>query len=127
MKTLTNLLTPKMRSTSNATINTFARNKDKNENKNQSKLKITILCLSTVALGATAITAPTAGSFAYDIYDVGVNEILKGAPGFVGGMLGIIFSATKLSTDWKMASLGVLASTAVIKADSITTSLGLVI
>lgn len=77
-----------------------------------------------IAAGASAITAPAAGSFGYDLYDVGVNDILKGAPGFIGGMVGIIFSATKMSENWKAAGLGILASTAVIKADTITSSLG---
>jgi hypothetical protein len=54
----------------------------------------------------------------------GVNDILKGAPGFVGGIFGIVYSATKMSSDWKLAGMGVLASSAVLKADSITTSLG---
>ena len=36
---------------------------------------------------ASAITAPAAGSFAYDLYDVGVNDVLLGAPGFVGGVI----------------------------------------
>lgn len=76
---------------------------------------------------AHAITAPAAGSFAYDMYDVGVNKILKGAPGFIGGMVGIVYSATQLSSNWKGAGLGILASTAVIKADSITTSLGMIV
>ncbi|MBQ4839835.1 hypothetical protein [Pseudoalteromonas luteoviolacea] len=76
---------------------------------------------------AHAITAPAAGSFAYDMYDVGVNKILKGAPGFIGGMVGIVVSATQLSSNWKAAGLGILASTAVIKADSITKSLGMIV
>lgn len=84
-----------------------------------------VTSLLVIAGGASAIVAPAAGTFAYDLYDVGVNDILKGAPGFIGGMVGIIFSATKMSDNWKMAGLGILASTAVIKADTITSSLGL--
>lgn len=77
-----------------------------------------------VASTAQAITAPTTGSFAYDLYDIGVNEMLKGPAGFIGGLLGIVVSASKLSQNWLWASLGVLGSTCVIKADTITTSLG---
>jgi hypothetical protein len=76
---------------------------------------------------ASAITAPAAGSFGYDMYDIGVNSILKGAPGFVGGTAGIIYAATQLSKNWIAAALGILACSAVLKADSITTSLGLVV
>lgn len=76
---------------------------------------------------AMAITAPTTGSFAYDLYDVAVNDILNGAPGFVGGLAGVAYSATKLGTNWMLAVLGILGSTAVLQADAITTSLGAVI
>ena len=92
------------------------------------KGKITLATtLVVAATGASAIVAPAVGTFAYDLYDVGVNDILKGAPGFIGGMVGIIFSATKMSENWKLAGLGILASTAVIKADTITSSLGVLL
>lgn len=88
---------------------------------------VTVTVASFYAIDASAITAPASGSFAYDLYDVGVNKILKGAPGFIGGLVGIVYSATQLSNNWKGAGLGILASTAVIKADSITTSLGMLL
>ncbi len=53
--------------------------------------QVTTLCSMGLLLGllmsfgVSAITAPAAGSFAYDLYDVAVNDIVKGAPGFVGG------------------------------------------
>lgn len=87
----------------------------------------TLIAASVVTLTATAITAPATGSFAYDLYDVGVNDMLKGAPGFIGGLLGIVYSASKLSANWMWASLGVLGSTCVIKADAITSSLGMLL
>ena len=77
-----------------------------------------------MSFGVSAITAPAAGSFAYDLYDVAVNDIVKGAPGFVGGVFGVAYSATKFSTDWKIATAGILASTMIIKADTVTTTLG---
>lgn len=82
------------------------------------------LALSGVA---QAITAPVAGSFAFDIYDVGVNDILKGPIGFVGGMLGIIFGATQIVKSWMVGILCILAGTIAIKADSITASLGMLV
>jgi hypothetical protein len=89
---------------------------------------LSLACIiALLPFGVNAITAPASGSFAYDLYDVGVNDIVKGAPGFVGGVAGVAYSATKLSTDWKAASLGILASTMVIKADAVTTSLGALI
>lgn len=88
---------------------------------------ITLVAASAFAVTAAAITAPATGSFAYDLYDVGVNDMLKGAPGFIGGLLGIVYSASKLSANWMWASLGVLGSTCVIKADAITSSLGMLL
>ena len=90
------------------------------------KVLITAAIVSTalVSTMAFAITGPAKGDFGYDLYDVAVNDMVKGAPGFVGGLAGIIVSASKLSSNWLWAGLGVLGSTAVIKADTITTSLG---
>lgn len=85
---------------------------------------LAIAFLGLMTSDAMAITAPTAGSFGYDMYDIGVNSILKGAPGFIGGLFGIVWSATKLASNWILAVLGILGSTMVIKADSVTTSLG---
>lgn len=86
-----------------------------------------IVAAAAVSTTALAITGPAAGAFGYDLYDVAVNDMIKGAPGFVGGMAGIIVSASKLSQNWLYAGLGVLGSTAVLKADTITTSLGYLI
>ena len=89
--------------------------------------------LISIALGgmvtttASAVTAPAAGSFAYDLYDVGVNLILNGAPGFIAGMGSVIWAATKIQQDWKLAALGILGGSALLKADDITASLGVII
>lgn len=80
-----------------------------------------------IATGAAAVTGPAAGAFGYDLYDVAVNQMINGAPGFVGGLAGVVISASKLSTNWMYASLGILGSTAVLKADTITTSLGYIV
>jgi len=84
-------------------------------------LGITFLMILGDAYG---ITAPDSKALAYDLYDVGVNKLLKGPVGFIGGMLGIVIAASQLSKNWIPASLGILGSTALLKADSITTSLG---
>lgn len=81
--------------------------------------------MSMFASEAYAITSPTTGSFAYDFYDIAVNKMLKGAPGFIGGIIGIVASATQLSKNWILAVLGILASTAALKADTIIASLGM--
>lgn len=42
---------------------------------------VATFCL--VSSNAIAMTVPAAGSFAYDLYDIGVNQILLGPIGFV--------------------------------------------
>lgn len=92
-------------------------------------LKKILLALGMVgagAAGAFAITAPTTGSFAYDLYDITVNKLLKGPAGFVAGVGAIIYGAASLITGKVMpAVLGVLGGATLIKADAITSSLGL--
>jgi len=97
--------------------------------------KSKIIATHSAVIGATvfasqyafAVTAPATGSFAYDLYDVVVVDMIQGAPGFVGGLVGVVYSATKIATNWMLAALGVVGSTAVIQADTITTSLGALI
>jgi|OM-RGC.v1.030237965 hypothetical protein len=77
---------------------------------------------------AMAITAPTAGSLGYDLYDIFVLQGIQGAPGFLGGVIGIAYSATMMNSgNWKLPALGVLGSSALIRADDITTTLGMTI
>jgi hypothetical protein len=85
------------------------------------------LLILTWATGSQAITAPATGTFAYDLYDVAVNEMIKGPVGFVGGMIAVIVSAVNITKNWLLAGGGILGGTALIKADSITASLGAVV
>lgn len=83
-----------------------------------------ILFLTTVA--AHAITAPTTGSFAYDVYDIGINNIMGGPIGFVlgAGCMGLGgFAAVKQNIP--MAIGAVLGGAAILKCDSLVTSLGM--
>lgn len=73
---------------------------------------------------ASAFTAPAAGSLGYDVYDVVVNQLLSGPIGFVGGVILIVFGATQVMKQWLITVLCVIAGTVIIKAQSITTSLG---
>ena len=45
-----------------------------------------LLSVLFVTSNALAMTVPAAGSFAYDLYDIGVNQILLGPVGFTGGV-----------------------------------------
>jgi len=75
-----------------------------------------------------AITAPAAGSFAYDVYDIGVNDILKGPIGFVGGVAAIVLGAIMAIQGKIMgAAPAILGGAAMLKADSIVSSLGAII
>ena len=84
-----------------------------------------VLGLSSVA---SAITAPAAGSFAYDVYDIGVNKILKGPVGFVGGVAAIVIGAiAAIRAQIMLAIPAILGGAVILKADTITTSLGMTI
>ena len=77
------------------------------------------------ALPSFAITAPTSGSLFYDVYDIVVNSMLKGAIGFVAAilvfMMGIgLFFVQKIIP----GIIGVVCAALIIKADAIVTSLG---
>ena len=74
-----------------------------------------------------AITAPASGTFAYDIYDIAVNSILKGPIGFVGGLGAIVFGAVNAIRGQVLPAIpSILGGAALIKADSIVTSLGMI-
>ena len=79
------------------------------------------------APGVFAIAAPAAGSFAYDVYDVVVVQVLGGPIGFVGGLATIVYGASQLMRSWMIAVLAIVSGTVIIKADTITASLGMLI
>lgn len=90
-------------------------------------LMLTALFLSTPG-SVFAMTAPATGTFGYDIYDIVVNGISKGAIGFGVGVAGV---ATAGFLAWKQqfpGMLGVVAGTgAIVKADSLVTTFGALI
>ncbi|MEM3771631.1 MAG: hypothetical protein QXW80_04925 [Candidatus Micrarchaeia archaeon] len=79
-----------------------------------------------LASGAVAITTPSQGSFAYDLYDIVVEKLLKGPAGFVAGCGAVIYGAASLIMGRILpAVLGIAGGALLIKADSIAQSLGL--
>lgn len=77
---------------------------------------------------AHAIATPVAGSFAFDLYDIAVNDLLKGPAGFVGGIAGMLTAAILLMRQQLLpAGATVLGSAFLLKADSIVGSLGALI
>jgi len=88
-------------------------------------IAVAVLLLGS-ALPSFAITAPTSGSLFYDVYDIVVNSMLKGAIGFVAAilvfMMGIgLFFVQKIIP----GIIGVVCAALIIKADAIVTTLGL--
>ena len=74
---------------------------------------------------AHAITAPTSGTFAYTVYDVGVEKILKGPIGFVGGIAAIVYGAVAAIQGKVMAAIpAVVGGAVMLESDSIVSSLG---
>ena len=94
-------------------------------------IMIAILAINVMWLfpeTASAITAPSVGDFGYDIYDIAVNDILKGPIGFVGGLATIVIGAVfAVKQQFMGAILCILGGAAIIKGDTIVTSLGMLI
>jgi len=89
-----------------------------------------LVCALAMALSpaAMAITSPATGSFAYDVYDIGVNQILKGPIGFMAGVGAIAFGAVMaIKGQILLAIPAILGGAFLLKADSVVESLGAII
>lgn len=84
---------------------------------------VAVICLPSLA---SAVTAPTTGTgtIGYDIYQT-ADKLLNGPVGFVGGLIMIVLAASQVTKNWMMAATGLMGGTAVLKAKSITESLGM--
>ena len=83
---------------------------------------------------AMAIAPPAApaagapGAFGYDIYDVFVNSILNGPIGYVGGAAAVAYGGMLVAQGaYPLGVPAVLGGVIVLKADSITQTLGMMI
>lgn len=77
---------------------------------------------------ASAITAPAAGTFAYDVYDIVVDKMLKGPIGFVAGVIAMIVGAiAAIRAEFMLAIPAIVGGAILLKADSLVTSLGCII
>ncbi|MBU1245339.1 hypothetical protein KJ612_19220 [Myxococcota bacterium] len=80
------------------------------------------LMLSTNTM---AMTVPAAGSFAYDLYDIGVNQILLGPIGFVAGVACMVFAAILAIRQMILPAAGVVLGGAfLLKADAVVQTIG---
>lgn len=92
------------------------------------RFSATTLAFAFVALyaaTAAAISTPASSSFAYDVYDIGVNGVLKGPIGFVGGVGAVVFGAVTAIRGAVIQALpALLGGGILLKADAIVTTLG---
>lgn len=95
----------------------------------QTKIALLALVVLIFSAGAAlAFTAPAATDFFYDIYDIGVNKMLKGPIGFVGGIIAMVAAAVLAIRQMILPAAGtVLAGIFLLKADTLVTSLGALI
>jgi len=101
------------------------------EKVNQSKI-ISILAVLVAAClmsaNAMAMAVPAAGSFAFDLYDIGVNQILLGPIGFIAGVACMVFAAILAIRQMILPAAGVVLGGAfLLKADSVVQSVGAMI
>ncbi len=86
------------------------------------------IVLTVVPAAVYAFNAPTTGSFAYDVYDIAVDKILKGPIGFVAGVAAMVFGAASAIRGQLMTSvLPIIGGAVLLKADAIVKTLGLTI
>ncbi|MCB4858263.1 hypothetical protein K7W03_01505 [Sphingobium sp. PNB] len=89
---------------------------------------ITALLAIFAAMGiAHAFTAPAAGDLGYDIYDIVVNQGVKGPLGFVGGVAAFLFGVSRLFSNIMIGIPTIVAAVCLIKADSILQTFGMTI
>lgn len=89
---------------------------------------LAIAMLVMAAGQAFAVSVPTSGTFFYQGYDLVVNDILKGPVGFIAGVAVIVWGATMIPRGQYLPAIGtLLAGGAMLKADDITQTLGMII
>lgn len=89
---------------------------------------IVVLALFLAVGGAAhAFSAPAVGDLGYDIYDIVVNQGVKGPLGFVGGVAAFLFGVSRLFSNIMIGIPTIVAAVCLIKADSILQTFGMVI
>ncbi len=97
----------------------------------QAKAITTLVVLAAaclMAVDAMALTAPSTGTFAYDLYDIGINQILKGPIGFVAGVACMVLAAVLAVRQMLLPAVCcVLGGAFLLKADSVVETIGAII
>jgi len=77
---------------------------------------------------AMAMTVPATGSFAYDLYDIGVNQILLGPVGFTGGVACMCVAAILAIRQMILPAAGVVLGGAfLLRANTVVETIGALI
>ncbi len=77
---------------------------------------------------ALAMTVPATGSFAYDLYDIGVNQILLGPVGFTGGVACMCVAAILAIRQMILPAAGVVLGGAfLLRANTVVETIGALI
>ena len=77
---------------------------------------------------ALAMTVPASGSFAYDLYDIGVNQILLGPVGFTGGVACMCVAAILAIRQMILPAAGVVLGGAfLLRANTVVETIGALI
>ncbi|WP_306549146.1 hypothetical protein [Desulfobulbus sp.] len=75
-----------------------------------------------------AMTVPATGSFAYDLYDIGVNQILLGPVGFTGGVACMCVAAILAIRQMILPAAGVVLGGAfLLRANTVVETIGALI
>ena len=86
------------------------------------------LALTLIASSAFAMTEPVAGEFGFELWDIGVNEILGGPIGKVGGVFACVVGAMLAMRQMIAPGVGVILSGVfLMNAGSFITGIGAVI
>jgi hypothetical protein len=83
------------------------------------------MLLLIAAENCFALAAPGAGTFAYDLFDIGINQILKGPIGFVAGVACMVLAAVLAVRQMLLPAVcSVLGGAFLLKADSVVQTIG---
>ena len=89
---------------------------------------LAVMLLGTMlASPAMAFTAPAAGSFGYDAYDLVVNKGCGGPLGWVGAAFLMIWGISNIMKQWLITVVCAIGAALIVKLPTVLTSLGALI
>ena len=88
---------------------------------------VPLALLAAISGSVHAFTAPAAGDLGYDIYDIVVNQGVKGPLGFVAGVAAFLFGVSRLFSNIMVGIPTIVAAVCLIKSDTILQTFGMVI